>query len=296
MRLRMSLLTLLFALALPAACFGVCGDGVVDSGEQCDDGGLADGDCCSSACLVEPEGGSCDDANSCTTGDHCEAGVCTASTQPDGASCNDGDACTQADVCTSGTCISGAPVTCDEVCQTCDPYQGCVYAPRYECSVYPSTGRLLLKDATDPSRDTLSIDLSGSTWLGVEDLGDPRSDTRYDVCVYDGDGLIGHGTVEPGGTCGRSTCWTPLPDGYRYRSYGTNALDSLVVRLKQNGKLTLKIRGKGEGLGIGPLPVTGDYPAIELRGSNGLCVGTGFPGWQRNGPTVAEARKRLFDW
>ena len=32
----------------------VCGDGVLSPGEECDDGGTVDGDCCSSTCSLEP--------------------------------------------------------------------------------------------------------------------------------------------------------------------------------------------------------------------------------------------------
>src|SRR5436853_38308 len=50
-----------------------CGDGVLDPGEQCDDGNVLDGDCCSSACrfepattLCRPAAGACDVAEFCT--------------------------------------------------------------------------------------------------------------------------------------------------------------------------------------------------------------------------------------
>jgi cysteine-rich repeat protein len=61
----------------------VCGDGVVDEGEQCDDGNAAAGDGCSSACRAEVEplkcgngvqeaGEACDDGNG-RNGDGCES-------------------------------------------------------------------------------------------------------------------------------------------------------------------------------------------------------------------------------
>jgi cysteine-rich repeat protein len=58
-----------------------CGDGVVTSPEECDDGNAADGDACSSACTTPPEkcgngqndpGEDCDDGNR-QGGDGCEA-------------------------------------------------------------------------------------------------------------------------------------------------------------------------------------------------------------------------------
>lgn len=58
---------------------GVCGDGAVNLGEDCDDGNVVDGDCCSSLCAAEPAGGPCADGNACTV-DQCDgSGGCTGS-------------------------------------------------------------------------------------------------------------------------------------------------------------------------------------------------------------------------
>ena len=59
----------------------VCGDGIVDNGEQCDDGNVVSGDCCSSTCAFE-NGLSCDDGDLCTSGDVCQSGVCGGTTTP----------------------------------------------------------------------------------------------------------------------------------------------------------------------------------------------------------------------
>jgi cysteine-rich repeat protein len=63
-----------------------CGNGTVDSGEQCDDGNALDGDCCSSTCQYEANGNVCTpDANVCTD-DVCDgAGTCL---HPDLPNCN----------------------------------------------------------------------------------------------------------------------------------------------------------------------------------------------------------------
>ena len=85
---------------------GLCGNGNVDAGEQCDDGNMANGDCCSSTCHFEPSGSNCNDFNTCTTGERCDSvGRCVGFT-----SCNTslscslcGSKCTQqAGVCKCG--------------------------------------------------------------------------------------------------------------------------------------------------------------------------------------------------
>ncbi len=68
MRMRMPVLGAVFAIMLPAACYGVCGDGVVDQGEWCDDGGNNDYDlCCTSSCTpIDGDGdGICDAVDTC---------------------------------------------------------------------------------------------------------------------------------------------------------------------------------------------------------------------------------------
>lgn len=53
-----------------------CGDGFLDPNEECDDGNLADSDCCSSACTLDPAGAACGPTDSCDAG-YCDgAGIC----------------------------------------------------------------------------------------------------------------------------------------------------------------------------------------------------------------------------
>ncbi|MFM7736950.1 MAG: hypothetical protein ACKPBU_13345 [Alphaproteobacteria bacterium] len=78
-----------------------CGDGVLQPGEQCDDGNLASGDCCSPACTIEAVGtvcrastGGCDLEESCTgTSASCPADATPADGDGDG-TCDGLDPCT----------------------------------------------------------------------------------------------------------------------------------------------------------------------------------------------------------
>jgi hypothetical protein len=144
---------------VPAAA--VCGDGVVDGSEECDQGVATNGtpgSCCSATCTFQPDDTVCSDDNACTRTDTCQAGTCTGGdpvvctaldqchdagtcdsttgicsnpAKPEGLACNDDNACTTGDSCTAGVCVGGAPPNCDDgnVCtdDACNPATGCVY-------------------------------------------------------------------------------------------------------------------------------------------------------------------------
>jgi cysteine-rich repeat protein len=127
----------------------VCGDRVVDPGEECDDGNVTAGDGCGPTCLLEvppasttttvpadpcmtPSGPrDCDDGNPCTA-DRCDAVAgCVHDPAPfEGRSCADGNACTDQDRCIGGTC-TGSNVACDDgdscTADSCDPSAGCIH-------------------------------------------------------------------------------------------------------------------------------------------------------------------------
>src|SRR5262249_11356187 len=80
-----------------------CGNGIVDAGEQCDDGNSANGDCCNASCQYEAAGGTCGGASStCDPAHTCDGtGTCQANYAPAGTACGSPAVtqCTNADTC-----------------------------------------------------------------------------------------------------------------------------------------------------------------------------------------------------
>jgi cysteine-rich repeat protein len=68
-----------------------CGNGILEAGEQCDDGNRSDADCCGSDCAPRNDGQPCNDFNGCTgtegSVDHCSGGACV------GGDCDVGTTC-----------------------------------------------------------------------------------------------------------------------------------------------------------------------------------------------------------
>lgn len=89
----------------PAAC----NNGIVEAGEQCDDGNNLDGDCCSSTCTLDAVGSSCTSVDATSCGQCNSDGLCVSGGS--GAECNDHDSCTTDDTCVAGNCI-GTDVEC----------------------------------------------------------------------------------------------------------------------------------------------------------------------------------------
>jgi len=109
-----------------------CGDGTVEGPEQCDDGNNEDGDCCSSDCVLEASGSTCDDDGNVCTSNTCDGqGECVAANVSDGTVCDDGSLCTTDSTCVAGECAGGSPVVCndDDECteDTCSPTLGCLF-------------------------------------------------------------------------------------------------------------------------------------------------------------------------
>src|SRR5438046_2268344 len=117
--------------AIAGAC---CGNGVIDPGEDCDDGNQVNGDCCSSNCkfepattLCRPAAGPCDVADFCTgtsaacPSDAKKKSVCRAAAGP----------CDVAEHCdgTHDTCPADAFKSADTECRAaagvCDTAESC---------------------------------------------------------------------------------------------------------------------------------------------------------------------------
>lgn len=106
----------------------VCGNAVLDSGEECD--GALDSACpgrCGPSCECEEctDDTACDDGNVCTN-DSCDvAGGFVCQHQNNTDPCSDGDACTVGEVCADGACGGGTAIDCCVTAADCDDGNPC---------------------------------------------------------------------------------------------------------------------------------------------------------------------------
>jgi cysteine-rich repeat protein len=130
------------SLTIHAGASSVCGNNILETGEDCDDGNTSNGDCCSASCSFESAATVCrSSADVCDVAETC-TGVgasCPTDQVLDGVPCLDGDVCNGAEQCVIGVCESGAILDCDDgdVCtaDSCDAIDGCGHALIEGCSV-----------------------------------------------------------------------------------------------------------------------------------------------------------------
>ncbi len=105
----------------------VCGDGILQSGEECDDGDTGNGDGCSSLCTVEG-GWKCEGEPSTCTEIECGDGLLEGTEQCDDGDLFDGDGCSSLCTIEAGwECNGASPSTCNLICSNgaLDPGESC---------------------------------------------------------------------------------------------------------------------------------------------------------------------------
>lgn len=267
-----------------------CGNGALEPWEQCDFGGAADGDCCSSTCALEPAGGACpSDANDCTSDtcssdgrcEHlpvagacsephgcgrgeCDAGECVLTEfSPAETSCErDASVCTP-DTCDgAGNCQAGEWKNCP--CGICTSEHGCVRPPPGTCTWPYRPCRTDLVDSADlrlqvgrqPARNRFHLDLR-TEYEPDFVPGDPVSDgTSYLVCVYADDGEVSrpvfHARIPGGGTCAGKDCWQSTWPRNRFLYQDDAGTADGVNRMISWHEKNFQLTGRGGNLPVPP--------------------------------------------
>ncbi len=218
-----------------------CGDGVVDAGEQCDDGNNLSSDGCFASCFVEqcyacagspsvclPDDGTpCTDDNTCTTADTCAGGACIG-TPDDGIACNDRNVCTIDDTCLGGTCFGSA-----------EPEVGC------RQSTVPGGAKMKgTQSSAYPAKNALEWKWGRGQETLLADFGDPVGGmTTYTACVFE-PSVNAHRlqmNAYPG--CTDDRCWTATSRGFKFKAR-SGYLRRMTLRAGPDGKAAIDFRAK----------------------------------------------------
>jgi cysteine-rich repeat protein len=176
------------------SCVSVCGDGIVDAGEACDDGNTHNGDCCSSTCDIEAAGTVCRPmADICDQEEVCDGieGFCPADERI--ADLDADGVCDDIDICPEVADREQSDADGDGLGDACDPCTGGVIA---ENAVLQATNfvtpeaddKLSFKaDLVFPEPVALSPQINGFRLLveGAEAGGDVLLDLAVPAGLYD---------------------------------------------------------------------------------------------------------------
>jgi|GEM_PF-2047017 len=272
---------------------GFCGNDVVDSGEQCDDGNAVSGDCCSGTCQFESSGSSCADAASCQERTCDGAGNCVSGAHlPVDTPCDaDADVCT-IDVCDgSGACVFHGGLDCidDDPCtqDSCALDSGCVHAEEPASGCKPAgVGSLTLSNPSVAAKKRASfVWTRGASTLAA--FGDITT-TDYTLCVYDSGGIVAEMTAPAASTCAGIDCWkilgsTGKEKGVLYKDKGKVAEhDGIKIVLGKAddgvvGKAAVRFRALGQNM---PAMSTGSGLSAPVTAQvvtdNAACWEAGF--------------------
>ncbi len=258
-------------------CPPVCGDNFVQAGEQCDDGNTVGGDCCSATCQFEPLGSVCpDDGNLCNGPESCNgAGVCVSGPAVD---CDDGNLCT-VDTCVpaTGTCINDAT-----------PATTCLSA---------GVGQLQIKDHPTKPKDQIKWKWQRGDAVTHGALGNPANNTTYTLCIYDH--TAGVPTLVSSLTLPPSALWVErAPKGWKFKDkLGTNdGIQQIQLRPGNAGKTKVQFKAKG----VVPIPAAisslemldvDPKVTVQLFGSNiSTCWTSSFTTPLKNTATQFKAK------
>jgi cysteine-rich repeat protein len=186
-----------------------CGNGVVDSPEECDDGAANGGQgarcttACRWSCYSEAE---CADTDPCNGAETCVDHVCTAGTpQADGTTCGTAKLCRDA-ACVDAVCgdtfVTSPPEECEDGNSTTG--DGCETNCKFSCLSTDTTRNCT---PTDPCQgqgtcnDTTHVCAAGTPLADNTSCGGGKY-CKTGVCTTP---MCGNGMVEPGETCDLGT-------------------------------------------------------------------------------------------
>jgi uncharacterized repeat protein (TIGR03806 family) len=285
-----------------------CGDGFITWPEACDDGNLADGDSCSSECVVEfcgdgvvndrgredcepPGTAECNDA--CTFRDaDCGDGFATAGEQCDDGNRSSGDGCSSS--CLLEVCGDGI-VTADEACEppgtaTCD--EGCALRQPV-CGDGFRTSPEMCDDGNVEDGDGCTADcrveFCGDGVInaaGAEDCEPPGTASCSDTCEERaptcGDGVVNgteecdDGNLQDGDRCSTTCTLEPLPFCGDGMLDPDEECDDGNLRPNDGCSELCKLE-EGAPPGGEPTEPDGplDPPSVAEPGASGCAVGSG---------------------
>jgi hypothetical protein len=175
----------------------------------------------------------------------------------------------------------------------------CPFEPRTDCHHPMTSGRshlMLLDHPRKRTRDKLKWSFKKGDETAPAELGDPTTDTDYELCIYIAYGDSCFLTFHPDAPAGEG--WSRRRNGYAYkpgRGEHPDGLRKLRVRSGPDRKVSSKVKSKGDLVDFALLPFPEGTPVLaQLYNSEGACWSTEFGQLPRKN-TIKKFRDRSED-
>ena len=164
-------------------------------------------------------------------------------------------------VTVTSTATVAAPPACAATPQVC------------RTPVVGGKGLLVLKDNAADAKDFLLWKWLKGAATDTADFGDPIGGSTYELCIYDGGGLMASATAPAGAS------WKATTTGFKFSdSTGSpNGLQRIVLKAGADGKAKIIVRAKGMNLTMPNLATLTSPLTVQLKRSGGtVCWGSTF--------------------
>jgi hypothetical protein len=141
----------------------------------------------------------------------------------------------------------------------------------------PGASQLQVRNVTPDTKDRLQWKWAKGAATPKSAFGNPRVDTDYRLCLYDGqDTLLSHASAPAGGSCNAKSprpCWRENASGFRYvdRDLTPDGVQQLVLKAGTAGKAKLMLKGRGANLKTPALPISHLPVKVQLNNTVGEC-------------------------
>ena len=172
----------------------------------------------------------------------------------------------------------------------------CPEIPRIGCRT-AARSTLLIRIDDNASRNRLVWKWTRGAATTQDDFGNPVTQTRYALCIYDSNGPRVAVDVPPAGTCGARDCWRLIPRrGYRYvdRSGGNDGTTRIVLRGHDLDKAKIVFKSQGQNMPDPMLPYNPPVQVQLVNDGTAVCWEAEFAlsDFLQNGSTRFKAKDR----
>ena len=155
----------------------------------------------------------------------------------------------------------------------------------------PGAAQVILKNRDDDNSDSLLWKWNKGAMTLKAEFGDPVNSHAYELCIYDGSGLIATASAPANGTCGAAACWKETGSGFKYKDkeLSPDGLKKMVLKEGADGRSRIIVQGTGVDLDMPNLAtLTSPLTVQLLRSGSSICWGAtySFPPATRNEPEI----------